>query len=87
MPEPVLYSTRNSYTEEEYPAKKGWGHGTFNTGMAMAEKLGVQQLMLTHHEPTRSDDELEAVFKAAREKRSYGVPEIELAREGMIIEW
>jgi len=76
-----------SYTEEEYPAKKGWGHGTFNSGMALAEQAGAKHLLLTHHEPTRSDDALEAVFKASMQERRYEVSEIGLAREGMLFEW
>ena len=77
----------SSYTEEEYPAKKGWGHGTFDSCMRMGEQARVQQLYLTHHEPTRSDDALEAVFTKSMAKRKIGVPEIDLAREGLLIEW
>jgi phosphoribosyl 1,2-cyclic phosphodiesterase len=51
-----------SYTREEYPAKQGWGHGTFDAALAMAVRVGAKALYCTHHEPTRSDDELEAVF-------------------------
>jgi len=76
-----------SYTEAEYPAKQGWGHGTFKTCMQMAEAAGSQQLFLTHHEPTRCDDALEAVFKDAMAKHQYNIPEIDLAREGYTIEW
>ncbi|HEX8601605.1 MAG TPA: MBL fold metallo-hydrolase [Pseudoduganella sp.] len=51
-----------SYTREEYPSKVGWGHGTFDSALAMAVRTGAKRLYCTHHEPTRSDDELEAVF-------------------------
>ena len=52
-----------SYTQaEEYPAKQGWGHGTFDSALAMALRVGAKALYCTHHEPTRSDEELEAVF-------------------------
>jgi len=77
----------SSYNEEEYPAKKGWGHGTFNSCMTLAEQAQAKRLFLTHHEPTRSDDALEAVFKASMQKRKYNIPEIDLAREGLLIEW
>lgn len=82
-----LLITDSSYTEAEYPAKKGWGHGTFNTSMEMAEKVGAGQLILTHHESTCSDDALEAAFAESLQKRRYEVPEIALAREGLTIEW
>ncbi len=77
----------SSYTVDEYPAKKGWGHGTFSSCMQMAETACVSQLFLTHHEPTRSDDALESAFKDAMRQRRYDVPEIDLAREGLVIEW
>lgn len=73
-----------SYTAEEYPAKKGWGHGTFATSIELAQHAGVQVLFCTHHEPTRSDDALESAFAKALSQR--GAPQqgldIRLAREG-----
>ncbi|MDX8396821.1 MAG: MBL fold metallo-hydrolase [Mariprofundaceae bacterium] len=78
-----------SYTPEEYPAKKGWGHGTYDTAMAMARAAGVKKLYCTHHEPTRSDDALEEVFAEAlaRNPRAEGDPEYFLSQEGLVIEW
>jgi len=54
--------TDSSYTSAEYPAKKGWGHGTYQSSIAYAKKAGVKNLFCTHHEPSRSDDALEAAF-------------------------
>ncbi|MDC8759103.1 MBL fold metallo-hydrolase [Janthinobacterium fluminis] len=51
-----------SYTREEYPAKRGWGHGSFDAAFALALDCGARRLYCTHHEPGRDDDELEAVF-------------------------
>lgn len=78
----------SSYTAAEYPTKIGWGHGTLEGNIAWARRLGVKKLVCTHHEPTRSDDELERVFAAALEDAGYapgsaGEPEIVLSREGM----
>jgi phosphoribosyl 1,2-cyclic phosphodiesterase len=73
-----------SYTEAEYPAKKGWGHGTFKSSIESAHKAGAKVLFCTHHEPTRSDDMLEVAFEEAlRESAniSSGM-DIRLAREG-----
>ncbi|MES2772176.1 MAG: MBL fold metallo-hydrolase [Pseudomonadota bacterium] len=76
--------TDASYTDAEYPAKKGWGHGTLEGGMRMAQEAGARVHYCTHHEATRSDDELEAVFQhaVAQQKQSPGAPEYRLAREG-----
>jgi phosphoribosyl 1,2-cyclic phosphodiesterase len=73
-----------AYTIEEYPSKKGWGHGTFDTSIELAEATGAKILYCTHHEPTRSDDELEKVFAEAlaRHPDVAGKLDIRLAREG-----
>lgn len=77
-----------SYTVEEYPAKRGWGHGTFDVAIAQARRAGVKRLVCTHHEPTRSDDDLERVFgeAMARAGSQPGDPEIMLSHEGLVIE-
>lgn len=79
----------SSYTQEEYPAKRGWGHGTFETAIAQARRAGAKRLVCTHHEPTRSDDDLERVFAEAlaRAGSQPGDPEIMLAHEGMVLEF
>ena len=73
-----------SYTALEYPAKKGWGHGSFDSSFGYAEQAGAQVLFCTHHEPTRSDDALEAAFRQALQARppQPGKVDIRLAREG-----
>jgi phosphoribosyl 1,2-cyclic phosphodiesterase len=73
-----------SYTEAEYPSKKGWGHGTFKSSIEIAHKAGVKVLFCTHHEPTRSDDMLEIAFDAALQASAdvTAQMDIRLAREG-----
>jgi len=75
-----------AYTQAEYPAKIGWGHGTFDTSIAMARRVGAKRLICTHHEPTRSDDDLEKVFAEALARYPDPGCEILLAREGLTIE-
>ena len=53
-----------TYTQSEYPQKTGWGHGTFESALELAKRTGAKHLYCTHHSPTRSDNELEAVFAA-----------------------
>jgi phosphoribosyl 1,2-cyclic phosphodiesterase len=75
-----------SYTAAEYPAKRGWGHGTFEGNIELASRVGARRLACTHHEPTRGDDELERVFAAAlAASPAAGRPEVLLAREGLEI--
>lgn len=74
-----------SYTLEEYPAKKGWGHGTFDSCIELAETIGAKMLFCTHHEPTRNDDALEAVFAQAASRWPNARCELRLAQEGLTL--
>ncbi len=78
-----------SYTQKEYPAKKGWGHGTFNTSIQYAKNARTKVLFCTHHEPTRSDDALDEVFQQVLidNPRQAGDPDYRLAREGETFEF
>ena len=78
-----------SYTEQEYAARKGWGHGTFNSSIQYAIDAKVKLLFCTHHEPTRSDDALDAVFQQllANMQPRAGGPQYRLAREGETYEF
>ncbi|MES2898260.1 MAG: MBL fold metallo-hydrolase [Pseudomonadota bacterium] len=77
-----------SYTREEYPRKQGWGHGTFDGALEMALRVGARALYCTHHEPTRGDDELEAVFAEvmARHASSLNGLQVFLAYEGLEVD-
>lgn len=77
-----------SYTRDEYPSKRGWGHGTFDGAIAMALRVGARTLYCTHHEPTRGDDELEAAFAdvMARHSGCLGELQVLLAYEGLAVD-
>ncbi len=74
----------SAYTLDEYPAKRGWGHGTFDSCIQLARDAAAKILYCTHHEPTRSDDDLERVFSMALDRYTdaSGGLEIRLAKEG-----
>jgi phosphoribosyl 1,2-cyclic phosphodiesterase len=55
------------YTTEEYPSRVGWGHSTFDQSLKLAEDAGVDQLLFFHHDPTRSDDQLEEIVNRVRD--------------------
>lgn len=67
------------YTPAEYVAgKQGWGHSTWELAVAMASAAGVGRLVLTSHEPRRSDEQLDAIVASAQ--RVF--PETTAAAEG-----
>lgn len=74
-----------AYTAAEYPQKIGWGHGTFDAAIALAKRTGAKRLLCTHHEPTRSDDELEQAFAEALARHPDAGCEVILAYEGLEI--
>ncbi len=72
------------YTEDEYlgrngTAKVGWGHSTWQTAVKVADDANIGTLVLFHHEPTRSDDSLDALMKEVRKVRKNTIA----AREGL----
>ena len=75
------------YLPEEYAgqtgmSRVGWGHSTYEAGAALAKAAGVSKLVLFHHDPSRTDQGVEAI-----EARAHDVFEdVVAAREGMTIE-
>lgn len=48
-----------TYTEDEYATHRGWGHSHYREVVELALDAGVKRLVLFHHSPDRSDDELD----------------------------
>ena len=67
------------YTPAELPHYQGWGHSSWAQAAEFAARHGVGRLWLFHHDPTRSDAELDAIVAAARAI----FPDTEAAREGV----
>src|SRR5262249_37858994 len=76
----VIYDTM--FTDTEYKEHKGgWGHSAWQEGMKLMEASAAKTLVLFHHAPRRSDDQLDAIGAAAAERR----PGTLVAREGMTL--
>jgi len=48
-----------TYTAEEYEQHRGWGHSTYREAVSLALDAEVEQLVLFHHRPERTDEELD----------------------------
>ncbi len=74
------------FTAAEYHAgRTGWGHSAIEHAVAAAEASGVRRLALVHHDPMRSDDELDELARIHGGFRPGGGPEVLFAREGLRI--
>jgi len=75
------------YTSEEYDHFRGWGHSTYDEAVELALEAGVEQLVLYHHKPERSDDEVDRRVDHCRAivARSGGRLDIVAAAEGMTL--
>ena len=75
------------YTHREYEESKiGWGHSTFEFAINSAHKAGVKHLLLFHHDPLRTDEQLDDLIGNYRGRvKSKTDMIIEGAREGMEI--
>jgi phosphoribosyl 1,2-cyclic phosphodiesterase len=69
------------YTDAEYPARRGWGHSTWEQAVAVAERAGAGRLALFHHDPTRTDDALVGIEAIATRRH----PTAFAAREGGVV--
>jgi phosphoribosyl 1,2-cyclic phosphodiesterase len=56
----------SSYDDRTFAKYRGWGHSTWQQGLAFAQSCGAKTVALTHHDFTRSDDvakQIEAEFE------------------------
>ena len=74
------------YTQEEYGERVGWGHSSTEDVVTFARRAGSRRLVLFHHDPLHTDEQLERILARASELRASGDAEVELAREGMTFE-
>lgn len=72
-----------TYTSDEYHTKKGWGHGTYDSAIKLASLVNAKKLYFTHHDPGRTDQQLELIYKNLLYKHSELECELILAKEGI----
>ncbi|MGA9836554.1 MAG: MBL fold metallo-hydrolase [Gemmatimonadaceae bacterium] len=76
-----------TYTAGEYEQYRGWGHSTNGDAVLLALDAGVEQLVLFHHRPERTDDEVDqrvAECRAMVEERGARL-DVVAAAEGMTL--
>jgi len=73
------------YTPEEFEAHLGWGHSSYDYAIEAASQVGVRKLAFFHHDPIRTDEQLEALSEQYKKSNKEDF-EVIMAREGLIIE-
>ncbi|MFQ6016985.1 MAG: MBL fold metallo-hydrolase [Kiloniellaceae bacterium] len=71
----------SSYTDEEFPKFRTWGHSTWQEGVRLCDRAGVKQLVIFHHDPAHDDAFMDRVAEDAERMR----PGTLVAREGMVL--
>lgn len=74
------------YTAAEYAAgKKGWGHSTIEYAVETARRAAVKRLVIFHHDPLRTDSQIDDIAQGLNHSRKKHGLEVIFAREGMTL--
>ena len=75
----VIYDS--TYTDDEYPNYKSWGHSTWQECLRICHAGGAKTAVIFHHDPGHDDDFMDQVAVDAEAMR----PGTIVAREGMTL--
>jgi len=70
-----------TYTDDEYPNFRGWGHSTWQEGVRLANAAGAKTYVIFHHDPSHTDDVMDRIQEEAQAMR----PGTVVAREGLVL--
>jgi phosphoribosyl 1,2-cyclic phosphodiesterase len=74
------------YGDDEYPGHVGWGHSAVGHVVAFAQKTDVEHLVLFHHDPSHTDEEMDAQVDEARRLWGDSNHRVCSAFDGMVID-
>ncbi|MCG3196098.1 MAG: MBL fold metallo-hydrolase [Candidatus Omnitrophica bacterium] len=80
----MLFDT--TYTAEEYERFRGWGHSPIDYALDVAARGAVRKLGLFHHDPMRTDVELDKIVDRTRGLASPLGVEVFGSAEGMTVD-
>ncbi len=72
------------YFDRQRASRAGWGHSTASEVIELAAEAGVDRVILFHHDPSHTDDDLERLLDEAETRRVQlgGRFDVALAIEG-----
>lgn len=71
-----------TYTDDELPSHRGWGHSSWQQGVRLADAASAGRLCLFHHDPDHDDRFMDSIGVAAGASR----PGTFVASEGLHLE-
>ena len=71
-----------NYTDDEWPAHRGWGHSTWQQGVRLAAAAKAKMLAIFHHDPDHTDELLDRVASEA----AALLPGAVVAAEGLTLD-
>jgi phosphoribosyl 1,2-cyclic phosphodiesterase len=74
------------YLAGEYQAKQGWGHSTVEYAVTIAKAARADQIALTHHDPMRTDDQIDAYLAELKARLGPDGPKVFAAFEGLTVQ-
>ena len=75
------------YTQSEYEnAKRGWGHSPIEYVVEAAKRAKVKRLAICHHDPLRTDSQLDELSQVYGSEECAGGMKVFFAREGQEVE-
>jgi ribonuclease BN (tRNA processing enzyme) len=77
------------YTDEDYLSKRGWGHSTYASATDLAIEAGVKQFGIFHHDPDRTDDDLDLLVAVCQQRIKEAGSKVDCfgTAEGMVLEF
>lgn len=80
----VIYDSQ--YMKEDF--MKGWGHSTVDDAVNNSLDAGVKKMAIFHHDPKRTDDQLEEMLSYAKKlvSESGSTMDIILSQEGLTVD-
>lgn len=77
----------SQYSRKMYDERTaGFGHGTPDYCIGIAEKVGAKKLGLTHHDPNSKDADIDAILAEAQAKSNGGAVEVFACADYLTIE-
>ncbi len=75
------------YSTQDYKTRLGWGHSTYKQVLELGKVLCAEHVFFFHHNPTYSDQKIDALFKEsqAQAEHSKRPPKLFVARENHAI--